>query len=129
MQKSVVSSPNAPSAIGPYSQAIRCGHLLFVSGQLPLNPESMRLVDGFEAQAEQVFRNLSAVLAEAGMDHRSVAKLTIYLTDLDEFANVNTIMERHFAAPYPARAAVEVSRLPKSALIEVEAVAVETGHA
>ncbi|SDK97302.1 endoribonuclease L-PSP [Modicisalibacter muralis] len=128
MQRSVISSPNAPRAIGPYSQAIRCGTTLYVSGQLPLAPESMTLVEGFEAQAEQVFRNLSAVLAEAGMDGRNVAKLTIYLADLDNFAELNAIMERHFVAPYPARAAIEVSRLPKSAMIEIEAVAVEISH-
>lgn len=129
MQKNIVASPNAPRAIGPYSQAVRCGETLYISGQLPLNPESMRLVDGFEAQAEQVFANLSAVLAEANMDNRNVAKLTIYLADLDHFAELNTLMEHHFAAPYPARAAIEVSRLPKSALIEIEAVAVEAAHA
>lgn len=129
MQKDVIASPNAPRAIGPYSQAIRCGKTLYISGQLPLEPESLRLAEGFEAQAEQVFRNLAAILAEAGMESRHVVKLTIYVTGLGHFADLNAIMERHFSAPYPARAAIEVSALPKSALVEVEAVAVEADHA
>lgn len=129
MQKQVIASPNAPRAIGPYSQAIRCGGTLYISGQLPLEPQSMRLAEGFEAQAEQVFCNLAAILAEAGMASRHVAKLTIYVADLGHFADLNAIMERHFSEPYPARAAIEVSALPKSALVEVEAVAMEADHA
>ncbi|MFD2191135.1 Rid family detoxifying hydrolase [Pistricoccus aurantiacus] len=129
MQRSVISSPSAPRAIGPDSQAVQCRAMLYVSGQLPLNPETMTLAKGFEAQAEQVFHNLSAVLAKAGMDSREVAKLTISLANLDRFAMLNIIMERYFVASYPARAAIETSRLPKSALIEIDVVAVETANA
>lgn len=129
MPKDIICSAQAPQAIGPYSQAVRCGATLYLSGQIPLEPASMTLVEGFAAQAEQVFRNVSAVLAEAGMDNSNIVKLTVFLADLEHYAALNTVMERHFSEPYPARAAFEVSRLPQSALIEVEAVAMESTDA
>lgn len=113
----------APAAIGPYSQAMRCGDLLFVSGQIPLDPATGEMVsDAFEAQAVQVFENLKAVIEAGGASLAQVAKLTLYLTDLGRFATVNGVMERYFAAPFPARAAVEVSALPRGAQIEADAI-------
>lgn len=118
-----VNTSQAPQAIGPYSQAVIVGKLAFLSGQIPLQPDTMTLVDGgIEAQANQVFKNLAAVIEACGASLADVAKLTIYLTDLGEFPRVNDIMASYFSEPYPARATIEVSALPKGALVEVDAV-------
>lgn len=123
MSKNPVASENAPSAIGTYSQAIRSGDLLFMSGQIPLVPATMEIVDGdFEARARQVFDNLRAVAEAAGGNLDQIVKLTIYLTDLGNFAKVNSVMEDYFTAPYPARAALGVASLPKGVDIEAEAI-------
>ena len=118
-----VNTPEAPQAIGPYSQAIKAGNLAFLSGQIPLLPSTMELVEGgIEAQTNQVFKNLSAVIEASGATLADVVKLTIYLTDLSEFPRVNDIMASYFSEPYPARATIEVSALPKGSLVEVDAV-------
>ena len=113
----------APAAIGPYSQAIKSDGLVFLSGQIPLDPQSMELVDGgIEAQTRQVFKNLTAVAEAAGGGLQHALKLTIYLTDLNDFAVVNGVMAEHFDEPYPARATIQVSALPKGAAVEIDAV-------
>lgn len=125
MGKQLVQTPDAPAAIGPYSQAVRVGDTLYMSGQIPLDPKTMQIVDGgIEAQAKQVFANLRAVAKAAGASLNDIVKLTILLTDLGEFAKVNDIMAAHFDAPYPARATYQVAALPRGAKIEVEAVLV-----
>jgi reactive intermediate/imine deaminase len=125
MGREVIQSPDAPAAIGPYSQAVRTGDTLYMSGQIPLDPGTMQIVDGgIEAQAKQVFANLRAVAAAAGATLNDIVKLTILMTDLSEFAKVNEIMAAHFDAPYPARATYQVAALPRGARIEVEAVLV-----
>ena len=122
MAKQAVQSPDAPAAIGPYSQAIRAGYTLYMSGQIPLDPKTMQIVEGgIEAQARQVFANLRAVAAAAVATLNDVVKLTILLTDLAEFAKVNDVMAMYFDAPYPARATYQVAALPRGARIEVEA--------
>lgn len=122
-EKTIVVTANAPAAIGTYSQAVRSGSTVYVSGQIPLHPESMALVgDAFSDQCERVFSNLQAVAEAAGGSLTDVVKMTIYLTDLGNFAAVNEIMARFFSEPYPARAAIEVSALPKGAQIEVDAI-------
>lgn len=122
MSREIIHTEAAPQAIGPYSQAVRCGHLVFLSGQIGLEPQSMTLVEGFAAQVRQVFDNLEAVCEAAGGSLAHIAKLNIYLTDLGQFTTLNEIMSERFTAPYPARAAIEVSALPKGALVEMEAV-------
>lgn len=123
MSKKPIVTENAPSAIGTYSQAIESGKLLFMSGQIPLVPATMEIVAGdFEARARQVFDNLRAVAEAAGGSLDQVVKLTIYLTDLGEFATVNRVMESYFSEPYPARAALGVASLPKGVDIEAEAI-------
>ena len=123
MGKQVIQSPDAPAAIGPYSQAIRTGDTVYLSGQIPLDPKTMQIVEGgIDAQANRVFANLAAVAKAAGGSLNDVVKLTILLTDLSEFAKVNEIMAAHFAAPFPARATYQVAALPRGAKIEVEAV-------
>ena len=125
MVKQVIQSADAPAAIGPYSQAIRAGDTVYLSGQIPLDPQTMQIVDGgIEAQANRVFANLDAVAKAAGGALSDIVKLTILLTDLAEFAKVNEIMSAHFAAPYPARATYQVAALPRGAKIEVEAMLV-----
>ncbi|MDD9890687.1 MAG: RidA family protein [Gammaproteobacteria bacterium] len=120
--KDPVQTADAPAAIGPYSQAIKSGSLVFLSGQIPLDPVTMELVGpGIEEQTQQVFKNLSAVAAAAGGSLNDIVKLTIFLSDLNEFATVNSIMAEHFSEPYPARATIEVSALPKGAIVEIEA--------
>ena len=115
----------APAAIGPYSQAIKSGALVFFSGQIPLDPETQTLVDGgIEEQTRQVFRNLSAIAEAADTHLQNAVKLTIYLTDLNNFTQVNSVMAEHFSEPYPARATIQVSALPKQAMIEIDAIAV-----
>ena len=123
MSKLAIHSDSAPAAIGTYSQAIRSGDLVFLSGQIPLDPATMEFVEGdFEAHARQVFDNLRAVAEAAGGDLNNVVKLTIFLTDLGNFATVNAVMEEYFAQPYPARAAVGVASLPKGADVEADAI-------
>jgi len=123
MSKEAIQSDGAPSAIGTYSQAVRSGQFVFMSGQIPLDPGTMELVDGdFEARARQVFDNLKAVAEAAGGSLDKIVKLTIYLTDLDNFATVNTVMADYFREPYPARAALGVASLPKGADVEAEAI-------
>jgi reactive intermediate/imine deaminase len=124
MTKHAISSPDAPAALGPYSQAIRAGHTVYLSGQLGLDPKTGNLVDGIEAQAHQVFRNLRAVAAAAGggLDH--TVKLTILMQNLADFAKVNEIMSGYFKEPYPARATYQVAALPRAALIEIEGILV-----
>ena len=123
MNKQPVHSDSAPSAIGTYSQAVRSGDLVFLSGQIPLDPATMEVVDGdFEARARQVFENLSAVAEAAGASLDNAVKLTIFLTDLDNFATVNSVMAEYFNEPYPARAAVGVAALPKGVDVEADAI-------
>lgn len=123
MDKQAIHSDAAPAAIGTYSQAIQAGNLVFLSGQIPLDPESMEIVGGdFETRARRVFDNLAAVAAAAGGSLDDIVKLTIFLTDLDNFAAVNKVMEGYFQQPYPARAAVGVASLPKGADVEADAI-------
>jgi len=125
MNKSIISTENAPSAIGTYSQAVRVGSTVYMSGQIPLVPATMEMVtESFEAQAEQVFKNLQAVAEAAGGSLADIVKVTILLSDMKHFAMVNEVMARYFSEPYPARAAFAVKQLPKDADIEVEAVMV-----
>jgi 2-iminobutanoate/2-iminopropanoate deaminase len=123
--KTAIMTPGAPAAIGPYSQAVRVGDSLYVSGQIPLDPASGQLVPGGAAeQTERVVQNLAAILAAAGCGLRNVVKATIYLVDLADFATVNDVYARHFDVPYPARATVQVAALPRGARIEIDAIAV-----
>ena len=125
MTKNAISSPDAPAAIGPYSQAIRTGDTLWMSGQIALDPTTMQIVEGgIEAQARRVFANMRAVLAAAGGSFDAVVKLSIRLVDLGDFAKVNEIMAAEFRQPYPARSTYQVAALPRGSRIEVEAVAV-----
>lgn len=120
--RAVISTDDAPAAIGPYSQAIKVGNIVWLSGQIPLVPETMDIVAGdIDAQARQVFRNLAAVAKAAGGSLDDAVKLNISLTDMDNFAAVNAVMEDFLSAPFPARACVAVSALPKGVAIEVEA--------
>ena len=122
-KKSIVSTDQAPQAIGPYSQAVKFGDIVFLSGQIPLDPNTMTMVGETAAeQAEQVFKNLSAVAAEVGGTLDNALKVNISLTDLNDFVAVNEVMARHFAEPYPARACVQVAALPKGAKVEIEVI-------
>ena len=124
MTRQIIRTDGAPKAIGTYSQAVRAGDTLYVSGQIPLDPASGELVTGdMEAQICRAFDNLQAILAAAGADVSHVAKLTVYLTDLKHFALVNQVMAQYFREPYPARAAVGVASLPRGAQVEMECVA------
>jgi reactive intermediate/imine deaminase len=127
MTKDVIHSPDAPAAIGPYSQAIRVGRTVYLSGQIGLDPASMNVVEGLEAQAHQVFRNLRAVATAAGGGLDDMVKLSILMVDLSGFAKVNDIMAGYFTKPYPARATYQVAALPRGALIEVEGTVVLPG--
>lgn len=123
MNKSVISTDKAPAAIGPYSQAIKMGDTVYLSGQIPLDPESMTLVEGdISAQVHQVFKNLSAVCEAAGGSLQDIVKLNIFLTDLSHFGTVNDIMKEYFKQPYPARAAIGVAELPKGAQVEMDGI-------
>ncbi|MFW1677177.1 RidA family protein [Pontibacter sp. JAM-7] len=125
MNKSIINTNSAPAAIGTYSQAVKVGSTVYLSGQIPLIPETMELVtESFVAQAEQVFRNLSAVAEAAGGSLADCVKLTILLSDMEYFPEVNEVMARFFDEPYPARAAFAVKQIPKGADIEVDAVMV-----
>ena len=120
----VICTKNAPAAVGPYSQAIDCGDFVFLSGQIPLVPETGLVADGgLEAQAHQMFANIQAVLAEAGMSLSNVVKTTVFMTALSQFAAFNAVYAEYFKAPYPARSCVEVSALPKGVLVECELLA------
>ncbi len=122
MSKTPIHTASAPQAIGTYSQAVRCGDTVYLSGQIGFDPATMQLVDGIDAQIHRVFRNLQAVAAAAGGSVNDFVKVNVYLTDLGHFAKVNEIMATYFNEPYPARAAVGVASLPRNALIEIEAV-------
>lgn len=123
--RQVISAPDAPKAMGAYSPAIKAGNLLFVSGQIPIDPASGELVTGdIAAQTEQVMRNVGALLRAAGVGFEHVVRTTVFLTDMDEFAAMNEVYSRHVAAPPPARATVQVARLPRGVKIEVDAIAV-----
>ncbi len=123
MSKQAIHSDDAPAAIGTYSQAVKAGGLVFLSGQIPLDPKTMDVVEGdFEARARQVFDNLRAVAEAAGGSLDQVVKLTVFLTDLGNFATVNSVMEDYFEQPYPARAAVGVASLPKGVDVEADAI-------
>jgi 2-iminobutanoate/2-iminopropanoate deaminase len=121
--KSAVASPDAPRAVGPYSQALRAGDLLFVAGQIPLDPTG-RLVEGLVAtQAKRVLDNIGAILAAAGLSFAHVVRTTVYLADIDDLAAMNTVYATYFSEPYPARATVQVARLPRDVRIEIDAIA------
>ncbi len=125
LNKAVISTEKAPAAIGTYSQAIKVNNTVYLSGQIPLNPETMAVVEGgIAAEIEQVFKNLTAVCEEAGGGLKDIVKLNIFLTDLGNFATVNEIMARHFAEPYPARAAIGVKELPKGVGVEMDGIMV-----
>ena len=124
MARQIISTPNAPAAIGRYSQAVKAGNLVYLSGQIGLDPATMEMVDGVEAQARQVFANLKAVSEAAGASLGDAVKLTIYLTDLANFGVVNEIMKSCFVEPFPARATVGVRELPRGALVEADLVLV-----
>lgn len=120
--KHVIHTDKAPAAVGAYSQAVKAGSTVYISGQLGLDPTTMQLRDGFEAQAHQAFDNLAAIAQEAGGSLADVVKFNVSLTDLSDFSKLNTIFEERLSAPYPARAAVQVAALPKGGVIEIEAI-------
>lgn len=123
MSKKIIHTDKAPEAIGTYSQAVNHQGLVFVSGQIPLDPETMQMVDGgIENEIHRVFKNLSAICTAAGGSLNDIVKLTVYLTDMANFPHVNAIMEQYFSTPFPARAAVGVSALPKGAEVEMDAI-------
>ena len=124
MKHQVIHTENAPKAIGPYSQAIKAGNMLFVSGQVPFVPETMEIVEGdVKAQTAQSLKNVQAILAEAGLDFSNVVKSTVFIKDMNEFAQINEVYAEFFGENKPARACVEVARLPKGALVEIEVIA------
>jgi reactive intermediate/imine deaminase len=120
--KTAIQTRNAPEAIGTYSQAVRAGNTIYLSGQIGLDPATMQMAEGVEGQTHRVFRNLAAVAAAAGVSLDHAVRMTVYLTDLAHFARVNEIMAQYVRDPYPARAAVGVSSLPRGALIEIDAI-------
>lgn len=120
--KTIIQTPDAPAAIGTYSQAVRVDHTVYLSGQIGLDPSTMQMVDGIEAQIHRVFQNLRAVANAAGGSLEDVVKVNLYLTDLSHFAKVNEIMASYFREPFPARAAVGVADLPRKALVEADGV-------
>ena len=122
MARQIISTPNAPAAIGPYSQAVKAGNQVYLSGQIGLDPATMQMVDGVEAQARQVFANLKAVCEAAGGTMDDIVRVGLYLTDLSQFGEVNAVMAEYFSQPYPARSTIEVSALPRGARFEVDAV-------
>lgn len=123
MKRTTIHTENAPAAIGPYSQAVKVENTVYMSGQIPLDPATMKVVSGgFTAQAKQVFENMSAVAQAAGGSLADAVKLNVYVTDLANFAELNEMMSEYFSEPYPARAAVEVAGLPKGVDVEIEAV-------
>lgn len=125
MTNQVIHTDNAPAAIGPYSQAIKAGNLLFVSGQVPFVPETMEIVEGdVKAQTAQSLKNLQAILKEAGADFSNVVKTTVFIKDMNEFGQINEVYAEYFGDNKPARACVEVARLPKDVKVEIELIAV-----
>lgn len=120
--KKIIATDNAPAAVGTYSQAVQTGNLVFLSGQIPLDPKTMELKEGFAEQTHQVFKNLQAVVEAAGGTMDQIIKLNIFVMDLANFATLNEIMAEYFSQPYPARAAVQVAGLPKGADVEMEAI-------
>ena len=125
MANQVIHTENAPAAIGPYSQAVKAGNLLFVSGQVPFVPETMEIVEGdVKAQTAQSLKNLQAILKEAGADFSNVVKTTLFIKDMNEFAQINEVYAEYFGENKPARACVEVARLPKDVKVEIELIAV-----
>ncbi len=129
MNKRIIATDKAPQAIGTYSQAVEVNGTVYLSGQIPLDPESMQMVEGIRDQIDQVFRNLDAVAKAAGGSLTDIVKLTIYLTNLNNFATVNEVMAQYIAEPYPARAAIGVSALPKGAEVEIEGIMVLSNRA
>jgi len=117
-----VKTSKAPAAIGPYSQGIILGNTLFTSGQIPLNPKTGEIPEGVEAQAIQAFENIKSVITAAGADLKNVVKTTVFIKNMDDFVKINEVYGKYFSEPYPARSCVEVSRLPKDVLLEIEAV-------
>jgi reactive intermediate/imine deaminase len=128
MTKSIISTPHAPAAIGTYSQAVKVGDTVYLSGQIGLDPATLQMVDGIDAQIVRVFENLKAVAAASGGSLADIVKLNVFLTDLGHFAKVNETMARYFTEPYPARAAVGVASLPRAALVEADGVMVLSGR-
>ena len=124
MPRTIISTQDAPAAIGTYSQAVKAGTTVYLAGQIGLDPKTGQLAEGIENQTERVFRNLAAVAAASGGSLADAVKVMIYLADLAHYAKVNEIMAKHFAAPYPARAAVGVASLPRGALVEIDAILV-----
>lgn len=122
MDKKIIATDKAPAAIGPYSQGVKAGNLLFVSGQLPLDPATGIMPDGIEAQTKQSLQNVKAIIEEAGGTLKDVIKCTVFLKDMNDFAGMNKVYAEYFTENYPARAAVEVARLPKDADVEIEAI-------
>jgi reactive intermediate/imine deaminase len=121
--RTIISTPNAPKAVGTYSQAVKCGGTVYVSGQIPLDPATTELVQGpMEAQIRRVFDNLKAIVDASGGDMSRVAKLNVFLTDLSHFALLNKIMAEYFTEPYPARAAIQVAALPRGAAVEMDCI-------
>ena len=128
MPKEIISTDNAPQAIGPYSQAVKTGNLIFISGQIPLDPKTGDIVDGsIEDQANQVLDNIKSICEAAGHGLEDIVKITIFLTDLGNFATVNEVMKNYFKEPYPARATVEISGLPLGVNVEIEAIVSTNG--
>lgn len=128
MPKEIISTDNAPQAIGPYSQAVKTGNLIFISGQIPLDPKTGDIVDGsIEDQANQVLDNIKSICEAAGHGLEDIVKITIFLTDLGNFATVNEVMKNYFKEPYPARATVEISGLPLGVSVEIEAIVSTNG--
>ena len=124
--RKIITTPDAPPAIGPYSQAVACGDMLFVSGQIALDPASGEVVDGgIEAQTEQVLKNLAAIVAAAGMQLKDVVKCSCFLKSMDDFVRFNGVYERYFGESLPARETVQVGKLPKDVLVEVSAICVK----
>jgi reactive intermediate/imine deaminase len=120
--KTRIHTDNAPAAIGTYSQAVRAGDTVYLSGQIPLDPKTMQLVEGIEAQIQQVFKNLDAVAKASGLGLERAVRMTVYLTDLGHFAKVNEIMAKYVSEPYPARVAIGVASLPRGALVEIDCI-------
>ena len=124
MQKKIVATPKAPAAIGPYSQAIRIGDFLYTSGQISLDPETMKMITGdIEIETEMVLKNIESILKADGLDLNNIIKTTVYLTDLSEFTRMNQVYEKFFSETKPARACVQVAALPKGAKVEIDAIA------
>ena len=125
MKHEIVHTDNAPKAIGPYSQAVKAGNMLFVSGQVPFVPETMEIVEGdVQAQTAQSLKNVQAILAQAGLDFSHVVKSTVFIKDMNEFAAINEVYAQYFGENKPARACVEVARLPKDVKVEIEVIAI-----